>query len=110
MPKKAVSKKKKKGTVPKKKPAIKVVKKIAIKPIGKVTHYFTSIKVAIVKFKRPVGVGEIVRFEGATTKFSMKIVSMQFDHVAVKVAKKNQQMGIKVTKRVREGDSVFEGE
>ncbi len=77
------------------------------KPIGVVTHFFTQIKVAIVKFKQPVSVGKEIRFHGATTDFKQVLKSMQYDHKPVTKAPKGKQIGIKVSKRVREGDSVF---
>ena len=103
---------KKKKVVAKKiaKKAVKkaVVKKVtAPKPVGVVTHYFAKIKVAIIKFKQPVKVGTEVALRGATTDFNHKIVSMQFDHKPIAVAKKGEEVGIKVGKRVREGDEVF---
>ena len=79
----------------------------AEKPIGKVTHFFNHIKVAIVKFKLPVKLGTEVRLQGATTNFSTVIESMQYDHKPIKVAKKGQEVGIKLKKRVREGDMVY---
>ena len=115
--KKIVKKAGKKG--PAKKAAVKSSKKKAVvkavaaktqqklKPVGVVTHYFAAIKVAIVKFKEQVSVGAEVGFRGATTDFDQKISSMQFDHKPVEIAKKGKEMGIKVSKRVREGDSVF---
>lgn len=102
--------KKKKAAPAKKKAAKKVVapKVVALgKPVGVVTHFFTAIKVAIVKFKKPVKAGLEVYFRGATTDFKQKIVSMQYDHKPVAVAKKGQEVGIKIGKRVREGDEVF---
>jgi hypothetical protein len=78
------------------------------KPIGIVTHYFGGISVAIVKFSEEVPVGVTVHFKGATTDFSQKISEMQYDHKAITAAKKNQEVGIKVKERVREGDQVFE--
>lgn len=95
----------KKRPAPKKKPAVKIKES---KPIGAVTHYFGGIKVAIIKFKKPVKVGTNIRISGATTDFTQKIASMQFNHEAVKVAKKGKSVGIKVSKRVREGDMVRE--
>jgi len=80
------------------------------KPIGEVTHYFGGINVAIVKFKKTVDVGETVKFKGANTDFGQKIESMQFDHQDIKSAKKNQEVGIKVTDKVREGDMVYPAE
>ena len=77
------------------------------KPIGKVTHYFGGISVAIVKFNRTVKVGETVKFKGASTDFEETIETMQFDHKDIKSAKKNQEVGIKVEEKTLEGDKVY---
>ncbi len=77
------------------------------KPIGKVTHYYGGLEVAIVKFNTKVKTGDKVHFKGATTDFEEKIKSMQFDHKEIKEAKKNQEIGIKVGDKVREGDEVY---
>ncbi|MEK7180827.1 MAG: translation elongation factor-like protein [Patescibacteria group bacterium] len=78
------------------------------KPIGEVTHFYSNIEVAIVKFKKAVKPGIKVSFKGATTDFGETIKSMQYDHKPVVEAKKGQEVGIKVSKKVREGDLVFE--
>ncbi len=77
------------------------------KPIGKVTHYFGNIKVAVVKCSVNIRAGTKVEYRGATTSFSDSIVSMQKDHAPVRVAKKGTSVGIKVKKKVREGDRVY---
>lgn len=88
-----------------------VAKKIKIakeKPIGKITHYYSKIKVAVLKLNIPVKVGttiEIIGGEG--TKFKQKIKSMQIDFKTVKMAKKGKAIGVKMAKRVREGYKVF---
>jgi len=119
MPKKTTSKKTLKKAVkkPVKRAAKKVVKKITVKkvtlkikpskPIGIVTHFYGHIRVAIIKFKQPVKIGVRLRFEGATTKFEDKIVSMQYDHKPIKLALKGKEIGLKVKKQVREGDLVY---
>jgi sulfur carrier protein ThiS len=92
-----------------------VVKKSAVakpkakknKPIGKVTHFYTHIKVAIIKFNTPIKTGTELYLKGATTDFKEIIKSMQFDHKPVAVAKKGKLIGIKLKKRVREGDLVY---
>lgn len=76
--------------------------------IGEVTHYYSRLGVAIVKFNKPVAVGTRVRFRGATTDFEETISSMQYDHKPIEAAKKGQEVGIKVGEKVREGDRVFE--
>ena len=88
----------------------KVVKKAAkpLKPVGAVTHFYAGIKVAIVKFKKPIRVRTELRFKGATTDFKEVVKSMQYDHEAIMIAPKGKQVGLKVKKRVREGDAVYE--
>ncbi len=78
------------------------------KVIGEVTHYYGHLEVAIVKFKRKVKVGETVRFKGHTTDFTETINSMQYDHKDVDEAKAGQEVGIKVSEKVRQGDEVCE--
>ncbi len=78
------------------------------KEIGEVTHYYSHLEVAIVKFSRKVEVGETVHFKGTTTDFVLKIGSIQFDHKDIDEAKKGQEVGIKVSEKVRQGDKVYE--
>ena len=86
-----------------------VVKLKAVnKPIGTVTHYYGGIKVGIFKFTKPVKIGEEICVKGATTDFKQTINSIQFDHKPIASAQKGKEVGIKVKKKVREGDEVFE--
>ena len=114
-PKKIVKKKKvaaKKKPISKKKPAKRAAKakpakiKAASKPIGTVTHFYNEISVAIIRFKEPVAVGSTLHFKGATTDFQHPVTSMQLDHKPIAKAPKGKLIGIKVKKRVREGDKV----
>ncbi|MGC8775883.1 MAG: translation elongation factor-like protein [Minisyncoccia bacterium] len=77
-------------------------------PIGEVTHYYSKINVAIVKFYKTVPIGTKIKFKGSTTNFDQVISSIQFDHKELSEALKNQEVGIKVNEKVREGDKVFE--
>jgi hypothetical protein len=81
-------------------------KKNGNKPIGTVTHFYNEISVAIVRFTESVPVGTMLYFKGATTDFKHPVQSMQYNHAPVAVAPKGKQIGIKVPKRVREGDKV----
>lgn len=88
-----------------------VAKKLKInkkKPIGVITHYYTAIKVGIFKFNKPVKKGVKIEIRGATTNFSEKIGGMQYDHKPISIAPKGKQVGIKLKKRVRVGDKVYE--
>ena len=77
------------------------------KPVGEVTHYYGGLGVAIIKFSKTIKVGDRVHFKGVTTDFEETIQSMQYDHKEIASAKKNQEIGIKVKDKVREGDKVY---
>lgn len=80
------------------------------KPIGKVTHFYGHISVAIIKFNRNISAGTELHFRGATTDFKETAKSMQYNHASIAVAPKGKQIGVKVKKRVREGDLVYKAE
>lgn len=77
------------------------------KKVGEVTHYYTDISVALVKLEGRVEVGDKVKFKGHTTDFEQQIDSMEIEHEKVKVGTKGQKIGIKVRKRVRDGDYMY---
>jgi putative protease len=78
------------------------------KPIGKITHYFSDIKVAVIKVISPFKKGDEIRITGGEeTDFEQKVVSMQVEHKDVKSAKKGQSVGIKAKEKVREGYKVY---
>ncbi|HKZ94465.1 MAG TPA: U32 family peptidase C-terminal domain-containing protein [Candidatus Bathyarchaeia archaeon] len=75
--------------------------------IGKVTHYFTKIGVAVVELTAPLSAGDKIRIMGPTTDFEQTVESMQIEHQNVKAAKAGQSIGLKVKEHVRETDSVY---
>jgi len=77
------------------------------KLVGKITHYFTKIGVAVIELTDTVSVGDTISIEGPSTNFQQKVDSMQIEHKNVKVAKKGESIGLKVMDRVREIDSVY---
>ena len=77
------------------------------KLIGRITHFFTSISVAVIELSDTLRVGDKLSFEGSTTNFEQKLDSMQIHNKPVEEAKKGDAVGIKVRERVREGDQVF---
>lgn len=94
----------------KKKPAKKakpVKKAKAEKPIGKITHYFGHINVAVIKLSDKLEVGEEIRIVGGETDFNQKVQSMEVEHEKIKEAKKGASIGLKVDKKVREDYKVF---
>lgn len=77
------------------------------KEIGKITHYYDKISVAVVELSGTLKVGDKIRIKGNFTDFEQNIDSMQIEHEQMKVAKKGQAIGLKVDDKVREHDIVY---
>jgi len=75
--------------------------------IGKVTHFFTKISVAIVELSRTLSVDDHILIKGPTTSVEQKVDSMQIEHEDVQKATRGQSIGLKVNDRVRENDMVY---
>jgi putative protease len=81
------------------------------KLIGKITHYFTNIGVAVVEITAAgLKAGDKIHIKGATNDFEQAVDSMQVEHENVDKAKKGESVGLKVEQPVREGDEVFKVE
>lgn len=77
------------------------------KPIGKITHYYSNLGVAIVELSGPLAIGDHLKIKGATSDFEQEVESMQIDRQPIEKAKKGDVIGLKVNEKVREGDEVF---
>lgn len=77
------------------------------KLIGKVTHYYSKIGVAIVELEDDLQQGDSISIEGATTNIQETVDSMQVEHEAVKMAHRGDAIGLKVPDKVRPGDFVY---
>ena len=83
------------------------------KKIGEVVHYFPKVNAAVVKFEGNVKVGDRLKIKGSrgesheNFELEQEVSSMQKDHTAVESAAAGDELGVKVEKEVREGDSVF---
>ena len=85
----------------------KVAEKSEGKAIGKITHYFDGISVAVVELTGALNKGDRIKIKGATTDFEQKAESMQIEHEKVDKAKKGDAIGMKVADRVRPNDTVY---
>lgn len=75
--------------------------------VGRVSHYFTRINVAVVELKAPLAVGDRILIKGPTTDLEQVVESMQIEHEDVQRAEAGQSIGLKVNNRVRENDTVY---
>jgi len=81
--------------------------KVEGKEVGKITHYFDKIGVAVVELTGNLKVGDRIRIKGNTTDFEQKVESMQIEHENVEKAGKGDAIGLKVEDRVRINDKVY---
>jgi len=77
------------------------------KLIGRVTHYFGKIGVAVVELQDTLKVGDTIRIVGGETDFTQTVESMEVEHQKIKEAKPGESVGIKVAQKVREGYKVY---
>lgn len=77
------------------------------KLIGKITHYFGNIGVAVIKLKSPVKKGDTIRIIGGETDFEQAVGSMEVEHKKIEKAKSKDEVGMKVKEKVREGYKVY---
>lgn len=75
--------------------------------VGTVTNYFSKLGVAAIDLEDSVKTGDTLHFKGAHTDFTQPVDSMQVEHESVEQAGAGSQVGIKVSERVRPGDSVL---
>ncbi|MCP8314560.1 MAG: translation elongation factor-like protein [archaeon] len=78
-----------------------------MKELGKITHYYPKIGVAVIELKAPIKVGDKIQIKGSTTNFEQMVESMQIEHKDVQLAEAGKSIGLKVIQRVREGDIVY---
>ncbi|MDD1654657.1 MAG: hypothetical protein LUO91_02995 [Methanomicrobiales archaeon] len=75
--------------------------------VGKITHYFPKIGVAVVKLSANLRQGDQVVVKGTHTNFQQMVSSMQIEHANIAQATPGQEIGMKVTQPVHVGDQVF---
>lgn len=75
--------------------------------VGKVTHYFDRIGVAVLQLTGTVRVGDVLHFHGHSTDFSQPIDSLQIEHINVAEANPGQEVALKVAEKVHPHDQVL---
>jgi putative protease len=76
--------------------------------IGRVSHFYDKIGVAIVDLDGPLAVGDKVKFvRGGEDLFEQTVDSIQIEHEKKDSAGKGDVVGLKTNEPVREGTEVF---
>ncbi|MDF2956130.1 translation elongation factor-like protein [Candidatus Alkanophaga liquidiphilum] len=75
--------------------------------VGRVTHYFPKISVAVVELVSDLKLGDRIKIEGATTDFEQEVTSMEIEKQKIEHARAGQSIGLKVINKVRENDKIY---
>jgi selenocysteine-specific translation elongation factor len=75
--------------------------------IGKVSDFFARPVVAGIELTAPLKLGDRIHIKGHTTDMELTVDSMQINNVDVNEAKGGDSVGVKISDRVRRGDTVY---
>jgi hypothetical protein len=75
--------------------------------IGRVTHYYGHLNVAVLQLTDRLKVGETIHILGHTTDFIQKVTSMEVDHHRVVVVEPGEDVVLKVVEPVHVHDTIY---
>jgi translation elongation factor EF-1alpha len=75
--------------------------------VGKVTHYYDRIGVAVVELSSKLKVGDNISIEGPGVSFEQHVESMQIERINIAEANAGDSVGLKVASPVKEGAKVY---
>jgi len=75
--------------------------------IGEVTDFFSRPVVAGIELTASLKLGDKIHIKGYTTDMELIVDSMQINNVDVEQAKAGDAVGVKVSERVRRGDTIY---
>lgn len=78
------------------------------KQIGKITHYYDKIGVAIIELLQELKAGDMIKIVNRDgSEFTQAVSSIQLEHQPIEKANKGQSVGVKVDQKVKENDLVY---
>lgn len=77
------------------------------KRIGRVTHFYDRISVAVLALDEELKVGDEILIRGRSTEFTQHAQSMEIDHKKIQSAGKGAEVALEVLQPVRKGDKIF---
>jgi len=75
--------------------------------IGRVTHYYNHINVAVLKLEESLKLGDLIRIQGHSTDFTQRVTSMEVEHHTILWVKPGDDVAVKVVEPVHEHDIVY---
>lgn len=75
--------------------------------IGKITHIYGKINVAVVKLSGKLKKGDKIKIKGKDIEFEQIAASMQIEHKEISEAKAGQEIGLKLEQPAKEGCEIY---
>ena len=80
---------------------------MADKKVGKVTHYYDKIGVAVIDLTAGLKKGDKIKITKDDEEFEQEVESMQVEHKEVASAKKGDSIGLKIDQEVKRKAEVY---
>lgn len=78
-----------------------------MKSIGKVTHYYGKVGVAIIKLEDQLKLGDRIKIEKGDHAFSQEVASMHKEYQPIEKAEAGEEIGVKVGEKPHDGAIVY---
>jgi putative protease len=75
--------------------------------IGKVTHYYSHLNVAVLELTNSLKVGDLIHVQGHSTDFMQTVTSMEINHHMVTWVKPGDNVALKVIEPAHPHDVIF---
>jgi hypothetical protein len=75
--------------------------------IGRVTHFYNRICVAVLDLSDRLEVGDVIHIRGRSTDFTQEVKSLEIEHEKVQSVGPGAEVALEVLKRVRRNDAVY---
>lgn len=75
--------------------------------IGKVTHWYDKLSVAVIKLGKTLKVGDEIKVKRGDVEFTEAVASMQLDHKSVSSGKSGDEVAVKFSQQAKEGAEVY---
>ena len=77
------------------------------KKIGKVTHYYDRIGVAVLELQDGLKVGDKIHITGRRTDFLQQVSSLEIEHQKMQAVGAGADVALKVDEKVCDGDKIY---
>lgn len=76
--------------------------------VGKVSHYYNKIGVAVIDLEGSLRVGDTIKFvRGGEDLFTQEVTSMQLEHKTVEEAGNGDSIGVQTDQEIKNGAEVY---